>query len=148
MSVSVATTLAEQWIYNQLAADAALVAAIATRVGGGPAIYAGEADEGATYPLIVMAEITGEDWNTALGAIRTLSRQDYDVVVYGQRVGFTALDAIAKRIDLDLHGQTGVLAGGTIYGCVRQRIFDRTESRQGVMYRRIHQTYRLTLKEN
>ena len=145
-NATIAPALAEQWIATQLLADSALVALLAPAPRGGPGIYAYEADEGASYPLVTFAALSGVD-TTALGMVRTLTRMVYVITAYGQRVGMTVLDPIAARIDAVIHGQFGPLPGGPILGVIRLNTMAFGESRQGVPYRRIAQTYQLHLKE-
>ena len=145
-NATIAPALAEQWVYQQLSGDSTLVALLATAPRGGPGIYASEADESAAYPFVTFAGLAGVD-TTALGMVRTLTRMTYVITAYGQSDGLAALDPIAARIDAVIHGQFGPLPGGPILGVIRLNSMAFGESRQGVSYRRIAQTYQLHLKE-
>lgn len=137
-----ATGLAEQWLYQTLNADSALQALVGTQ------IYAGEAPQGATYPLVTFASLGGPD-TTAPGFRRVLTQLRYAVHV-ADRVGSIALiDQISARVDALLHGKTYQWPNGGGYqlGCQRERQMVMSAAVAGVATRELVSTYLLVLQE-
>ena len=113
MSASTAVGAAEQWIYQTLAADAAL----AVLVGG--RIYSVLAPQTTAYPMVVFACLTGVDTN-ALAAQRVLTQLRYAVHCADKAGSIAGLDAIARRVDQLLQAQIATTGGGAYeLGCQR-----------------------------
>ena len=132
--------IAEQWLAQQLSSDSQLAGLVGAR------IYSTIAPQGTSYPLVIYAALAGVD-ETALGMIRALTRLRYAVKAVHTAANLATLDAIARRIDQILQGNTASLAGGLVLGCLRLTIVTLGHAEQGVQYRQIIQTYEIVVKE-
>lgn len=103
----------DRWLWQRLTGDVTLASLVGDR------IYPDVAPTEARYPFVIVSQATGHDRLTADGA-RVLFEGVWNVRVVGQGQGFGGLIPIADAIDAALHRQSGVLAEGEVYECVRE----------------------------
>jgi hypothetical protein len=136
-----AVALVERWIYLQLTQDSAIIGQVADR------IYAGLAPESSTYPLVVYQYYSGQE-TVAPGFRRVLSQVRYLVRCADRTGSIAALDVLAARVDVLLHGQTYQWDGGALQlGCQRERVMSMPGQVAGVQTREIVQEYLLVVEE-
>ena len=134
---------AASWLYGILINDITLSGSI------GSAIYTGTAPAGASPPYVLINHLTGRDV-MGVGTTRVMTHLIYQVKVVGETQSFVALEAIADRIDVLLHGASGESAGmpGTLgaelLSCVRTGTVSYAEEAEGRPYRHLGGIYELT----
>jgi len=104
------TLAAEIAIYTTLAADATLTALLSTTSDGKPAIYPGHAPQGATYPFLILAQLSGQD-QQPLMTYRAQSRFRYLISAINAVQDITTLDSMLSRIDTLLNVQSVITSG-------------------------------------
>lgn len=112
------------WLRTILMADATLNAAVGGR------IYRGHAPVNASFPCVVYAMLSPGDDVLGNGPDRIWAKPLYLVKVVGEGNNLLALQTIADRIDVVLHGVVGGSSSGIqIDYCIRKRPFymDETE---------------------
>ncbi len=135
------TVRIEQWLYNTLTTDSVLNSLVGDRV------YAYQAPQEATFPLIVFARMSGRDVRV-VGPARVLANELYEVKAIGRgtTIGFAALKAIADRIDVLLDGASGAVADGQILACVRENALSYAETDADQIYCHLGGLYRIYVK--
>jgi hypothetical protein len=103
----------DEWLWRRLTQDPAVAAQVNGR------IYPDLAPSGATYPFVVVSQMSGRD-RIGLGGARVLHEGVWSVRVVGSGPGFGALVPIAAAVDAALHGQSEQTATGDVYECVRE----------------------------
>lgn len=140
-------SVAATWIYETLAGDSTLVAAIASAPGRDePGIYDEKAEQGATFPHVIFQD-NGPDDVLGVGARRLIQSGEWLVRVVGQTRSYESLVTIADRIDTLLHLQDGSVSGGAVEGCHRERPFRMAYDVEGKPYREMGGFYHLYAKE-
>ncbi len=141
MAAASAVGLAEEWLYATLSGDTTLAGLV------GSQIYAGEAPESASYPLIVFQLYSSLDADGS-GFAYYLTVNQY-LVTAADRVGSIAgLDTIARRIFELLHGQANVvLTNGAMLACQRERNITRPGVVAGVATRELAAIYQVVTQE-
>lgn len=129
--------LADAWIYAKLTGNASLTALVGSR------IHLDGIPQGSIYPAVEfhIEAATDLQW---LGTQRIWTDCLYLVegIVEGQSYAGT-LANIAAAIDAALQGQSGAVAGGTIYTCWREQASHRPDRDGPKQYRRAGGHYRL-----
>jgi hypothetical protein len=137
MSAGLESVVADQFIYEKLAADAALTAIVGSR------IYGDSVPQGAQYPYILFQFLSAVDRRT-VGPNRLLTNMLYIVQVVDAATSYGGdMSTVAARIDAVLHASSGTTASGQAFACVREeqfrlveRLADKTEIRRlGGRYR-------------
>ena len=129
----------DTWLYATLSADATLVGLVAGRV------YDSVAPQGAVLPCIVFQHQGAHDVR-GNGPGRIMASTVYLVKAIGQGSSFTALEAIANRVDVLLQGQSGSNTKGQCWA-VREQPFKLAETDEGIQYRHLGGLYRIWAKE-
>ncbi len=114
---------AYQWIYSKLSADSQLAALVGTR------IYQRQADQGVSYPYVVILKLSGTDSNTISGD-RVMANLLFLVkgVTEGNNAG-NALESINARIDALLQkSRNQSVSKGQILACTRESDFELLEN--------------------
>lgn len=137
------TLVAERWLTDILSNDATLTGLINGRV------YGYVAPDDSELPLVVFKFFDGAD-ETGVGAVRLYSALQYIVEVIGEGESFVALETIANRVDVLLHGKNNLLVdGGNIIECIRVRPTASVEVIEGgVQYRHLGGIYQLMVQED
>lgn len=130
----------EQWLTATLMGDATLAAAVGTRC------YGYLAPQKATYPLLLFNLMDGDDV-MGVGTARVMFTGLYQIKAVGQGPSFTAIKAIADRIDAVLHGATGSVVDGAILACTRERPIAYVEVSGETQYRHLGGLYRIIAQE-
>lgn len=140
-AVQSATGIAEAWIYQQLANDSTLRGLVGSQV------YASEAPEAATYPLVVFSSMGGLD-TTAMAFSRVLSQLRYGVHCADRVGSLWGIDGIAARVDFLLHGYKNVpVNGGYMLASQRERQIVLRGAVAGVQTRELVNVYYLVIQE-
>src|SRR5690242_13267232 len=128
------TTIAETWIFQQLAGDSTLAALI----GGAthPRIYSDQAPQGAAYPYVAIAMLSDRSVLTQNG-IRVMENIVYIVKAVEKTASYADITSIANRLDALLHKQSGTVTGGLVLSCTRENIIRFPETKNGVEYRHL-----------
>lgn len=106
------------WLKTILTADATLNAAVGGR------IYRGHAPQGAAFPCVIYAMLSPGDDVRGSGPTRIWMKPLYVVKAVGEGNNLLALQTIADRIDVVLHGIVGGSSSGIrIDYCIRKRPF-------------------------
>lgn len=137
------TLVAERWLTDILSNDTTLTGLINGRV------YGYVAPENADLPLVIFKFFDGAD-ETGVGAVRLYSALQYIVEVIGEGESFVALETIANRVDVLLHGKNNLLVdGGNIVECIRVRPTASVEVIEGgLQYRHLGGIYQLMVQED
>lgn len=126
------------WLLALLSADSQLVAA----APGG--VWRGLAPAGTTTPYVVVSRQGGGDVLSG-NAIRLMTSDTYQVAAFAPAASFSALVAVASRLDA-LLGRTAQSAGGiTILACYREQAVALDELVGGVLWSRLGGLYRILL---
>lgn len=108
----------QTWLRTVLLADATLNAAVGGR------IYRGHAPQGSQFPCVLYAMLSAGDDVRGSGPTRIWAKPLYVVKAVGEGNNLLALQTIADRIDVVLHGVTGGSSSGVrIDYCIRKRPF-------------------------
>lgn len=135
MTAGLEAASADEFVYSTLHGDSTLMGL----VGG---IWNTQADQGATYPLVVYQFQSGTDL-MVVDAVRIWTNMMYLVKVIGQTADYAALNPALARIDTLLHRTSGAVADGTIWACVRETAFRLPETISGKQYRSSGAQYRI-----
>lgn len=133
------TTTVETWLYSVLSNDVTLSGLVGGR------IYGYVAPEGATFPLVIYQFQGGRDV-AGVGATRIMTSGVWVVKGVDCETSFTALKAIADRIDALLHKSSGSVADGQVLACVREEPFSLVEVIDSVQYRHLGGMYRVLVQ--
>ncbi len=136
-----ATGIAEQWLALVLKGDSTLSGLVGGR------IYSTIAPQGATYPLLIFRNLSGQDVR-AIGPRITMSRVTYALAAYSDTPTIVALDAIMARAQVILQGGANTMPGGYQLGCTRMMppsVLGVPDA--GINYRQMVATYRLDIRE-
>lgn len=136
MTVGLEVNAAGDWIRAQLAADATLMAAVGSQV------YESTAPREAVGPWITMYQQSSVDIR-GVGTIRVGTNDLWMVRGCIEGTSYVPLRDIARRIDLALHGASGSVADGVVFGCVRESPWRRDATDNGIEYRQQGGIYRL-----
>jgi len=144
--MTIAPRVAEKWIYTLLQSDATIQANL-----GSPdmVLNTDVPDDQSTWPIILFGVYTNEDM-MGVGPTRIKTTLQYVIRAVGRDVPYSALDTLASRADLLLHGASGSApGGGTILSCIRIRPFSLTETTADptVRYRHLGGIYQLEVQE-
>lgn len=132
--------LADQWLYNILSGDVQLAALV------GVHIYSYLAPGGVTSPFVTYSFQGGAD-AIAVGGYRIMNTGSYQVKGITQSNSMVGpVKAIADRIDALLHRATGVVAGGIILACVRERPIAYMETSNGLRYNHAGGIYKVQVQ--
>lgn len=139
--------IADQWLYETLAADDALAAL----VGDPKRIFADQADPGTTGLTVIFGVLSPDDVLTATGGERVMVDALYLVKAVASQDDaedwLGVLRDAARRIDAVLHKAAGTAAGGFVFSCIRQRPFRLVENDEaGVQHRHRGGEYRLLIQ--
>jgi len=136
------TLVAERWLTDVLSNDATLSALIHGVYGY---VIPGDID----LPCVVFKFFEGNDEN-GVGAVRLYSALLYAVEAIGDGESFVALETIANRVDVLLHGRNNLLVeGGNIVECIRQRPVSSVEIVEGItQFRHLGGIYQLIVQED
>lgn len=134
------TPRAFEWLYQTLSADPILSGYVDSR------IYRNLAPQKAEMPYVILQYQGGHDVR-GVGPGRVMAQIIYVVKVVGPAAQYTALKAIADRVDGILHGASGQVADGEILGCVRETSLDYEEMQAGVRYQHLGGQYRLYVQQ-
>ena len=139
MTAGLELLAAREWLYAKLAADATLTGIVSTR------IYAEMAPENATFPLIMITEMSPGNDLRVVGTGRIWSDPLFLVKAVDQTASYTGnIKTLAGRIDAVLHGKSGTATDGTVWACVRERGFTMPETGPGgTQYRHLGGLYRV-----
>lgn len=141
MTAGVELLAAREWLYARLAADTALTAVVGSR------IYADVGPENATYPLVMVIELSPGNDLRVVGTARIWAAPLFLVKGVSQAASFGGnLKTIATRIDAVLHGASGPATSGQVWACVREQPFSLAETAPGgVQYRHLGGLYRVAV---
>lgn len=137
MSDAVHSYIAEKWLYQTLAADAALVAATGGR------IWADVAQEAAPSGVWVLYTAQVSTDLAVVGARIVWSEGTYIVRAMTEGPSYAPLLATAERIHALLHGQRGEVDEGTVISCTRVAPFRLTQTVDGRSFRQLGGFYRV-----
>jgi hypothetical protein len=116
-----------------------------TLLGGTPAtpgrIYRDQAPQAAQLPAAVIALVSSTDSNT-LGGVRAFDVVLVDVRVVASGVNWGAIDPIADRVDVVLHGRVGTRSGVQVVELRRDQTQAFVEVDAGASFSHLIQTYR------
>ena len=144
--MTTSTSVAESWIYSTLQPDAT----IQSGLGAADQLYNSDVpDDQSAWPIILYTLYVSDDL-MGVGPARIKSTLQYVIRAVGRDVPFTALDALASRVDFLLHGASGTASsGGTVLSCIRLRTFSLTEttSDPSVRYRHLGGIYQIEVQE-
>lgn len=142
MTAGIELLAAREWLYAKLAADATLTGIVGTR------IYAELAPENATFPFVLVTEMSPGNDLRVVGTGRIWSEPLFLVQAVDQTASYTGnIKTLATRIDAVLHGSSGPATDGTVWACVRERPFTMPETGPGgVQYRHLGGMYRVLVK--
>lgn len=124
-------SIIERFIYQQLSADATLVAMLGTQIaenGGGVGIFSGHAPLKAVFPLIVMMPWPGGEGDLYVNGNRLVwTNEWYLVVIVDERTDYEGLENATKRMYtlLSITNEVGV-TGGRVNQSIRKRGYRRT----------------------
>ena len=134
-----AVNLVDTWLASVVGGDAYLTTL------GSTGVYNGVAVDGAIYPLITFANLSGKDVITQ-GGLRVMSQQTYVITVFAQSAHLAA-QQIAARIDALVTLTYAVpWSTGWILSCLRLSEQSLTSVANGVRYREIKQTYQIRVQ--
>lgn len=141
------------FLFNTLTANAALVALLAVQpplqtnplVLAPPAVFSGEALQGAVDPLIIFDLLSSPDRNVIGNDARAFTRPLYIVRAYNAGTSYSVPGAIAKLIDATLLGARGNVVGENlaIMGTFREEPVRGIEVFQGVRHAYVGGRYRM-----
>lgn len=140
MTAGLELLAARQWLYATLAADTLLAAVVAGR------IYTEQAPEDATFPLVLLTELSPGDDLRVVGTGRIWADPLFLVRGVAQTASFGGtLVTIAGRIETALNGKAGTATNGRVWSCVRERPFSLAETVTpgGTQYRHLGGVYRV-----
>ena len=139
MTAGLELLTARQFLYAKLAADSTLTGIVSTR------IYAELAPEAATFPLVMIIEMSPGNDLRVMGTGRIWSDPLFLVKAVDQTAALTGnLKTLATRIDAVLHGASGSATDGTVWACSRERPFSMAETGPGgIQYRHMGGVYRV-----
>lgn len=146
MTASVALTRSDRFVYERLAADAALTALV-----GGPTeprIFADVAPiANESWPVVIFqVQDEGNDTRT-VGSIRVMERPLYIVKAVDQTQTWQGtVKDLADRIDAALDRVQGVVDDGTVIACTRLRPFRLAEVDGGVHYKHLGAQFRVLVR--
>lgn len=129
--------IAEEFIYQRLAANATLVTLVNSRFYNGNQI-----PQNALWPSVVYTMLSGVDLQW-IGTTRIWTNCLYLVEAVDQTQDYADVTPIAIQIDTALQGITGTVTGGVIYKVHREEPSRRSEFTSGLSYRRSGGVYRL-----
>lgn len=131
------TTTIRKWLETVLKADATLTGLVSTR------IYAAPAPKDATFPMVVYQLQASEPDLTVVNGVRIWAGGVWLVRGVAKTESFATLTAIADRIDVLIHRQSGAVTGGTVVSCVREEAFEMVETVDSLQYRHLGGMYRI-----
>jgi hypothetical protein len=133
--------LAEQWLYEQLHGDAALL----TAAPGG--VHAEIPPTGTVYPFVVFQLQGATDLMYNSG--RRVWADTLWLVTVTDRVGDDSafMAAALDRIDEDLHLASGDVGDAHVVSCHREGMFSQPTVESGVHYRRRGGFWRIRIKQ-
>jgi hypothetical protein len=128
---------ARSWLYQTLANDATLTPLIGRR------IYSGRAEQGATFPYVIVQLLSPGNDLIVVGSARIWSDMLWLVKAVNRGTSTAALEPIADRIDALLHAKSGTVVGGVVHVAVRERPHELPERTDGVDYVNLGGEYRV-----
>lgn len=131
---------AARWIYSTLAADATITAAVTNK------IFDNEAPQGVTTPYIIFQQYVPSRSSLGLGAVRIKENVQYVVKLVQVTNSYSAMEAVADRIDELLHAKQTTIASGVILSCVRLNEIKYAEPDEGVVFRHLGGIYALEVQ--
>lgn len=133
---------AARWIYQTLAPDATIQAAV------GAQIYDSFIPQGAQAPYIVIREFEPASRDImGVGPVRVKADLELSVVFIKAGNSFVEMEPVVARIDELLHGKAGTpVGGGTILACTRRKTIKFAEPDDGVVYRHLGGLYFLQVQ--
>src|SRR5215207_915380 len=135
------TYLADQWLYENLLADATLVGLIGSR------FYADEAPASAVYPYVMWNLISATDVR-GQGTFRIMVNCLYLVKVVGKATSYGALMPASDRIHAAIDAKGGdTIAGDHVFSCVREEPYRLSVSSSGVSYRHLGGIFRIHVQK-
>lgn len=128
--------VAKTWLYSTLTNDSTLTGA---SLLNGSRIYADDAPQNATYPLIVYKFVTGRYSPLRRVNSRILSESMIFQITVWTKDTVTNLHEINNRVQTLLDAQPdplsgGVVTGGQVIACTRETPIDYCEDDGGVRY--------------
>lgn len=147
MSIGVELTRADLFVWDRLANDATLFAALGSPGGSEKGVFGERAPQGSTLPYVVFSVAAEGPDRRSLGGGRIAVRPLYLVRAYAQTRSWQGiLKTLADRIDARLHlpAFVGAVAGdGRVGGCLRESAFRQVEEEAGQEFRALGGFYRL-----
>jgi hypothetical protein len=139
MTAGLELLAAREWLYAKLAGDATLTGIVGAR------IYAEQAPENATFPLLMVVEQSPGNDLRVVGTGRIWSDPLFQVKAVDQTASYAGnLATLAARIDAVLHGSSGSATNGKVWACARERPFSMAETGPGgEQYRHLGGLYRV-----
>lgn len=135
--MTIEATRIDRWLFETLTGDAALTAAVGSRV------YSDLAPDKAAMPYVVFSMQTADRDVQGIGTERFLVQPVYLVKAVGAGVSYEPLEAIADRIDAVLQGGAGSVTGGLIHACIREQMVRYPEVDAGQQFRHLGGLYRI-----
>lgn len=140
MTSGIETVTAREWLYSVLTGDATLMS---LAVGG---VWEPPIPKGTAYPLVMFTLSSPGIDTRGVGYIRVMSDPQFAVRgVHTNKSYGGVLAQIAARIDLLIHGKSGIVTNGQVVACVREQPFEFTHLEDDgiTQYRQLGGIYRI-----
>lgn len=135
------STVAEEWLYETLAGDAAVMESIGNDAGR---IVSYVAPEGTPEPFIVFQpEPQSEPDANTMNGYRIMASWLYIVKAVARGTSVQVVKPVADALDAALHGKSGAVQGGQVLKCVREQGVSYVEYDRGVSYYHLGGLYRI-----
>lgn len=132
--------LADEWLYNILAADTGVSTAVGDR------LYADVAPQQAIFPVIVWSLQSAVDV-VGQGTFRIMTKCTYNIKVTGKTRSYWQLKPIVDALDLALHGKGGDTANAHVFACMRTEEYRLAEFVFNEDYRTIGGLYEILIQK-
>lgn len=133
--------VASRHIYDLLAADSALAAAVS-------GIFGDAVDLGVAAPYVVYQNQSAIDIMAGMGAVREMSQLTFLVRAVAAGRSVAPVEAAAQRISAVLHRSTSQTADGTVLSCLREAQGRRFGVDAGAEWSEIWERFQLQVQAN